>query len=503
MEEENAKRMPLKRRLEILDYIKDHPNEKLTRVAARFGISKQRLNNLRKKEGKNREVAETGMDLRRSTVRQARHPVLENALFKWLTNVSRQGFTMNGKLIREKAAYFAEAANIHDFRASDGWFSNFKERWEISFRIQRGRPSSSMGLIENRLIEILNEMSKYPLTSVFCCDEVTLFWHSLPCRSLTTSTCDIESSILSVLLCTNVDGSKKAKPLVVGVSEISSCERDDFMYRSSPNAWQTGDLLADWLREFDSTVNEPTLLLLDNRLYKKIENQNLNLSYVDIIAYLPKSNILIPPMEQGITKVFACVYHQLVIQHYMIAENSKSVIQNFTIENAIYFVSQAWCMVNCEAISTCWKQSGLCGDNLTMSIFDVNSVVLALQADIEVIPEELILSYDRITSIELLIAEKEVQILQELKQDLAEYEEKRAKVSTSSELSQVQQYTANSPPAEPIKQPEIPCTDPNLITLNTLKSVIQYLKTLRPYPIEEVVKIREVIRNIEGKINKE
>jgi hypothetical protein len=77
-------------------------------------------------------------------------------------------------------------------------------------------------VVDNWLKNILPKLIKgYNARDIFNADETALFFRALPTKTLTYKNLDANSNKvckerLSLLLCSNMDGSEKLKPVIIG-----------------------------------------------------------------------------------------------------------------------------------------------------------------------------------------------------------------------------------------------------------------------------------------------
>jgi len=81
----------------------------------------------------------------------------------------------------------AEELGIENFKASEGWLDNFKERHSIKFRSEQGEAAAvDMEVVENWQQTLLRDaLANYSPDDVFNADETGLFWKVMPNKTLT------------------------------------------------------------------------------------------------------------------------------------------------------------------------------------------------------------------------------------------------------------------------------------------------------------------------------
>lgn len=192
---------------------------------------------------------------------------MEKLLLVWITEKQRAGDSVSEAIICEKARSlyqdlqnerprpltFADAA---EFKASSGWFRNFKSRTGIHSVVRHGEAASSNAEgAKQFVIDFKNfvDAEEYVPQQVFNCDETGLFWKKMPRRTYITRE---ESSMpghkpmkdrLTIMLCGNASGDCKIKPLLIYNSENPRVfkknniikSRLNVMWRSNRKAWVT------------------------------------------------------------------------------------------------------------------------------------------------------------------------------------------------------------------------------------------------------------------------
>ena len=104
---------------------------------------------------------------------------------KWMDNALAAKLTITGFILVHQAQEFAKLLNITDFKASEGWLTNFKKRANLKQFVHHGEANSAPLELLPRFREELKDLLKnWPLDNIFNCDETALFWKMEPSRSL-------------------------------------------------------------------------------------------------------------------------------------------------------------------------------------------------------------------------------------------------------------------------------------------------------------------------------
>ncbi|XP_064087280.1 tigger transposable element-derived protein 1-like [Macrobrachium nipponense] len=220
-----------------------------------------------------------------SQLRTNVHEEMEKLLLVWLKKKGLAGDTVTESIICEKAcviyadlkkeeASTSEGGAEDMFKASRGWFDNFKKRSGIHSVVRHGEAASAdVKGAERYIVEFaeLIEEEGYIPQQVFDCDETGLFWKKMPRRTYIT---EEETKMpghkpmkdrLTLALCANASGDCKVKPLLVYHSENPRAfkshkilkEKLHVMWRANARAWVTWQFFTDWVNLiFDPSVKE-------------------------------------------------------------------------------------------------------------------------------------------------------------------------------------------------------------------------------------------------------
>jgi hypothetical protein len=124
------------------------------------------------------------------------------------------------QLYMETASILQGVQMPANFAFSNGWLSNFKHNNKIKAYVGHGEEGSvDMELNGPKFEDIANHLSDYHPSNIYNCDETGLYLRVLSNKSLSQSTVlgrkpDSEGRV-SILLCTNADGSDKLPPFIL------------------------------------------------------------------------------------------------------------------------------------------------------------------------------------------------------------------------------------------------------------------------------------------------
>ena len=194
-------------------------------------------------------------------------------------------------------------------------------------------------------------------------DETGLFYELQPSKTLSQtakkSGTKQSKKRVSVVLCTNFDGSDKVPLMVIGKSSNPRCFKNFNVnsyvdYRSNKKAWVTANIFNDWLELFDQRMRsqkKQAILILDNAPghAKLIETTNTRLSF------LP-SNMTswIQPLDAGVINNLKSFYKSKLIAK-SIECYDKGLMFKIDMRDCIILLTESWILVKKETIFNCFK----------------------------------------------------------------------------------------------------------------------------------------------------
>ncbi|GFS79260.1 tigger transposable element-derived protein 1 [Nephila pilipes] len=250
----------------------------------------------------------------------------------------REGKSDLRRFAEANPADFHDEASEESFKASRGWFENFRKRTGIHSVVRHGEAASSDMKAAEDYIKTFSDLIKaqgYISQQVFNCHETGLFWKKMPNRTYITA----EEMMmpghkpmkdrLTLALCANASSDCKIKPLLVYHSENPRAfkshkilkEKLQVMWRSNPKAWVTRKFFVEWVnlvfgpsvKKYLQEKNLPVqaLLILDNALAHppNLEDDILEEFKLIKVLYLPPNTTLIlQPMDQQVISNFKKLY---------------------------------------------------------------------------------------------------------------------------------------------------------------------------------------------------
>ncbi|CAF5063826.1 unnamed protein product, partial [Rotaria magnacalcarata] len=178
---------------------------------------------------------------------------IDELVFEWFTQQRAKQIPISGPILQEKARQAAEQLGYtsETFKASNGWLEKFRNRHAISFRTINGESASvDNSTVQEGTQRLSTILDGFDENDVFNADETGLFYRATPDRSLVLSKEECKGGKkskerLTVLLCSNLTGTEKLKPVVIGKSQRPRCFKNittsklPVTWLSNRTAWMT------------------------------------------------------------------------------------------------------------------------------------------------------------------------------------------------------------------------------------------------------------------------
>ena len=227
-------------------------DRKKSDIAAAFGIPRSTLSTIMKNKVKFQSYASEGMSSNKFRIKRAEFPDVEKCLLKWFKEARDRSIPLSGHMLQKKALQFAQSLGRKDFQASTDWIWNFKKRYDIVGKSICGESSS---IDEDVCMKWTDELptliSSFKPEEIYNADETGLFYKCLPNKTMEfrNKPCHggkASKERLTVLLTSNMTGSDKRVPLVIGKSKKPRCfknvRRFPTTYATNKKAWATSEL---------------------------------------------------------------------------------------------------------------------------------------------------------------------------------------------------------------------------------------------------------------------
>lgn len=394
--------LTIKTKQEIIANVES--GQKAADVARQYGLNRSTVCTiLAKKDIINKTQAAKGVTkITSAKQRGAIHEEMETLLLVWINEREMKRDVTSMAIIQEKAREIFEKLKQQtpsssfeelEFKATTGWFANFKRRTGIKNVIMHGESASADKEEADKYclkFQEFIETEGYLPQQIFNCDETGLFWKRMPNRTYITKD---EKSVpghkpmkdrLTLLLGANASGDMKLKPLLVYHSENPRVFKQNsiikrrlpVMWRSNQRAWVTLALFKEWLfevcapsiKDYLATNDLPlkALLLLDNAPgHPKDLDDNLmaDFPWLTVQFLPPNTTSLIQPMDQEVIAGFKKLYTRALFRRCFEACQSSSTMilktfwkEKFDILEAIHVIHKAWSEVTQRQLISAWRK---------------------------------------------------------------------------------------------------------------------------------------------------
>lgn len=294
-------------------------------------------------------------------MKQGRYKKLDKILTQWFLAARASAIPVDRTDIRTKAKEIAKNLGIDTFNASNEWISRFKERYDLTKSGDRAKKNyAEVDLSAWRHQVLPNLLDEYEPENVFNAAELGLFFKAGPTQGLMLQnrTCpggELATERLTVLLCSNSDGSEKLQPVVIGKSEHPTSIENINVFRCTyvnhKHAWMTYELFTNWVKALDEEMSRKKRKILlfvdDSPAHPKV----LSFDNIKIVVLPANSPNVLLPMDQGITRCFKRNYKSNLILRLSQSEHST-----LNVLDAMTFIKSAWNEVPSQTIANCFKK---------------------------------------------------------------------------------------------------------------------------------------------------
>lgn len=271
---------------------------------------------------------------------------------------------------------FAEELGIENWKCSGGFLQRFCLRYGVLSKKICGEgldcPDYS-SFMEEVLKPLLQE---YEPQDVYNADETSLFYKLIANRTYAFKAQPVIGSKhtsskdrLSLLLCTNMTGTDKLKPVLIGKAARPSCLRKKGVtfgdlrvdYYNNKNGWMTRVIFEHWLTKWNDTLGKQkrhVLLLIDNApSHVTREYSNIKIQFLP-----PNTTAKLQPLDQGIIRICKMQYRKLLTLNYLQGienmEEAKKIMKGFDFVVACQVLNEAWKYVSESLIAKCFSKAG-------------------------------------------------------------------------------------------------------------------------------------------------
>ena len=356
----------------------------------------------------------------------------ESEMVSWCHGWVRRHGTLTYACLMEKARKKADELDLDNFKASNGWACNFVQRNGLKMRRRCGEGGdaneASAELGKHSIPLVLQQLRARP-EDVFNCDETGIIFGAHPERTLApTSVKGTKRDMdrLTLLLCCNVTGTERLKPLMCGkvarqrawgaVTSSRAWYPDDFVrWEKTAKAWMNTELFNRWLtdirKEFKS-CGRRVFMIMDNcssHIVLQPDDCDVVASVIHDINVIQVDNLycimlpanataLIQPLDQGIIAMVKARYRAwflrwlIDLDHRATARRNLNrpppedlsdpddAVQEVTAETPLHRlkpsyrrgirnIARIWRDVEPVHITNCWRRAGIVPESWTATGF--------------------------------------------------------------------------------------------------------------------------------------
>lgn len=331
-------------------------------------------------------------EAKKKTLHMCEYPEMEEVLYKWFLLQRDDNRPISANILRAKAkAIFKEKYPNRDptkFQASDGWFQRFKKRRGLRIlKISGEIVSADIEAVDPFVKSFRAKVSEAGLleSQIYNADETGMFYKMLPTKTYVAAHeksapgRKIQRERITILFCSNSDGSHKIKPLAIGKAAKPRCFKDfenPLDYNFSKSAWMTAAIFKQWfhhsfvkqVKQFSLQHSLPAkaMLIVDN-CTAHISTEPIQTEDGNIFVYYLPPNVtsLIQPMDQCPIKIIKLNYRSNLM-HKIIAEKEIPLdvsLKSHSIKDAIILLNAVWLNLSESILKNAWAKLLKWGDD--------------------------------------------------------------------------------------------------------------------------------------------
>lgn len=331
-------------------------------------------------------------------IRKPNNLLVRRILQEWVSQSIWNGIPVTSPILQDTAqsVWYRIPAEQREGNGcfSYKWITNFLAKMDVNISNmdeETPKPPKVWTFEERNTLK--EYFRKVPPKDLFTLDETFLAYNlPLDYAQYEASQMQRRIEVATVMLCCNLDGSEKLKPLVVGKYNSYKSFRNYFpeepqdpvsqsllgekmarkfgiSYHSNRKSWLTSNLFHDWLARWDKRLvadNRKIWIVLDDSCSHRIIN--LHLKNIELIYTSANSRFL--PFNWGVLDEFKTRYriqqYQALIdlQNQLERKTHKKMLISFeqsqlTMSNAFKFIKKAWKSIPVETIRGNWKSAGI------------------------------------------------------------------------------------------------------------------------------------------------
>lgn len=371
-------------------------------VAKDFGISKTQVYTLLKSKESlqkvftNKEVPVSSKVSKNKSV----YSDVDEAVFEWFCSVrklrgTKKPLPVSQSLIAARALLEARQRGYKDFKASNGWFSNWRWRYRVKQSVHLHGEAADVDIVavEQSIEKLRTELQVYHPSNIFNMDETGLFFKAIPSHSYLMEDegdkrqkgrgCKAMKAKdrLTAILCLNATGTCKIDPVIIGSAKKPRCFKDNppcVPYFNQKNAWNDRVTYRKWwqsvfLPAICKWTSDPVALLVDG--FSGHDDTCFDpVQQVKVFKFPPNVTSIYQPLDQGIIRALKAGYKNRLLSRLVDAVANFDILQALAaqlpagcaglqygcpphVADACQLLKEAWDNLTPSVIAGCWSHS--------------------------------------------------------------------------------------------------------------------------------------------------
>ena len=261
-------------------------------------------------------------------------------------------------IMKDTSGTYSEKIKAKYSKATFGesFVNGFKARYGFrGLRVNGERASVNEKETEEKMIVIREKIIKSLAgpADVWNWDETGLFYRSTPTGTLARKGDDGAGAKgdklrVTLLLCVNGDGTKKEMVLIGKAAKPRGTSPEywkskGIKYFSNNKAWMDSKIFMELIKDFDSRLTRPTVLLLDNFSGHIKDLQDVELNHLEVIFLPANTTSKTQPLDAGIIASFKIHYRRSImnfictrLKEYTEFVEKRTAMQQKRVSNTIF-----------------------------------------------------------------------------------------------------------------------------------------------------------------------
>ena len=167
---------------------------------------------------------------------------------------------------------------------------------------------------------------------------------------------------ITVMLCCNMSGKDKCKPVVIGKYANPRCFKHakaglPVRYYNNNSSWMTRDIFQEWIISFDKEMGRQgrkVLLVMDNCSSHKAPD----LRSVEVLFIPPNATSKLQPLDAGIICNMKTHYRKALVFNLLAHIDGGGSDYRVSLLDSIHMLTQSWDKVTFDTIANSFRKAG-------------------------------------------------------------------------------------------------------------------------------------------------